>query len=54
MFYFLQKVTDMWEMVKSMLTLPPFPKTGNAIVSRDSKLVKQALVSQAKIYLEQR
>lgn len=44
----------MWEMVKSMLTLPPFPKSENAILSRYSKLVKQALVAQARSYLEQR
>lgn len=41
-------------MVKSMLTIPPVPKNSSAIISRDSKAVKQALVMQAKTYLEQR
>lgn len=48
------KVNDMWDMVKYMLDLPPFPKGEDALAYRDSKQVKQALVNQAKKYLEER
>lgn len=41
-------------MLKYMLELPPFPKSEDTIISRNSKSVQMALVSQAKKYLEER
>ncbi|GLV42360.1 Nucleoporin 93kD-1 [Carabus blaptoides fortunei] len=48
------KVNDMWEMLKYMLELPPYPKNEDPIISRNSKSVKGILVEQAKKYLEER
>lgn len=53
-FIYFQKVTEMWDMIKYVLQLPPFPKTEDTIIARDSKAVKQALVTQGKAYLEKR
>lgn len=52
--FHLQKVNDMWEMLKYMLELPPYPKNEDPIISRNSKSVKGILVEQAKKYLEER
>lgn len=44
----------MWDMLKYMLELPPFPKAEDTVVSRNSKAVLTTLVNQAKKYLEER
>ncbi|KAJ6638477.1 Nuclear pore complex protein Nup93-1 [Pseudolycoriella hygida] len=45
------KVNDMWELVKYMTNVPPFPKTQDPIKTRNQKT---QFVDQAKKYLENR
>ncbi|XP_072390532.1 nuclear pore complex protein Nup93-1 [Diabrotica undecimpunctata] len=49
-----QKVTDMWEIIKYMTQLPPFPKTDDPIKTRNTNTFIDAMVKQAKSYLEDR
>ncbi|KAK9872915.1 hypothetical protein WA026_020267 [Henosepilachna vigintioctopunctata] len=48
------KVKDMWEMIKYMIDLPPFPQSDDPIKTRYSKHVINALVARGKKYLEDR
>ncbi|KAL7302140.1 hypothetical protein TKK_0005363 [Trichogramma kaykai] len=48
-----KKIVDMWQMVKSMVELPPVPG-GDQIKSRTSAIVEQKIVSLARKYLEGR
>ncbi|KAG7207484.1 hypothetical protein KM043_009116 [Ampulex compressa] len=48
-----KKITDLWQMVKCMVDIPPTPK-GDQIKSRSSAVVEQKIVSQARKYLENR
>lgn len=48
------KINDMWEIIKYMVQLPPFPQSEDAIKARYSKTFIEALVIQAKKYLEDR
>ncbi|CAB0044628.1 unnamed protein product [Trichogramma brassicae] len=48
-----KKIVDMWQMVKSMVELPPVPG-GDQIKSRTSTIVEQKIVSLARKYLEGR
>ncbi|KAL3282768.1 hypothetical protein HHI36_005935 [Cryptolaemus montrouzieri] len=48
------KVKDMWEMIKYMIDLPPFPHSDDPIKMRYSKPIINALVHQGKKYLEDR
>lgn len=48
------KVKDMWEMLKYMIDLPPFPHSDDPIKNRYSKPVINALVNRGKKYLEDR
>lgn len=49
-----QKINDMWEMVKYMSELPPFPSGEDPICVRNSQICIESLVKQAKNYLEAR
>lgn len=49
----LQKVIELWEMVKYMADIPPRP-VGDIIEARATSVVQNALISQAKKYLEER
>lgn len=44
----------MWEIMKYMTDLPPFPHADDAINVRYSKPTTKALVKQGKKYLEDR
>lgn len=48
------KVNDMWEIIKYMVQIPPFPQSEDPIKSRYSKPFIEALVTQGKKYLEDR
>lgn len=48
------KIKDMWEIVKYMVQLPPFPQSEDIIKTRTSKNFIEALVCQGKKYLEDR
>lgn len=48
-----QKITDLWQMVKSMVDIPPTPR-GDQIKSRSSPPIEQKIVSHARKYLENR
>ncbi|KAL6261107.1 hypothetical protein P5V15_008637 [Pogonomyrmex californicus] len=48
-----KKITDLWQMVKCMVDIPPTPR-GDQIKSRSSSAIEQRIVSQAKKYLENR
>ncbi|KAL1513451.1 hypothetical protein ABEB36_002861 [Hypothenemus hampei] len=48
------KVNDMWEIVKYMIQLSPFPQSEDPINGRYSKPIIQDLVAQGKKYLEDR
>ncbi|RZB77466.1 nuclear pore complex protein Nup93 [Asbolus verrucosus] len=48
------KVKDMWEIIKYMTQLPPFPQSEDQIKTRNSAPVINALVKQGKKYLEDR
>lgn len=50
----LQKVNDMWEIIKYMIQLSPFPQSEDPIIGRYSKPIIQDLVAQGKKYLEDR
>lgn len=49
-----QKVNDMWEIIKYMIQLSPFPQSEDPIIGRYSKPIIQDLVAQGKKYLEDR
>lgn len=49
-----QKVNDMWEILKYMVTIPSFPTGEDAIKTRQTKPVIEAFVRQATRYLEDR
>lgn len=51
---FVQKVNDMWEIIKYMIQLSPFPQSEDPIIGRYSKPIIQDLVAQGKKYLEDR
>lgn len=44
----------MWEMLKYMTEIPPFPVGGDPLAARSSKPFVTAFVKQAKKYLEDR
>ncbi|CAH1994037.1 unnamed protein product [Acanthoscelides obtectus] len=46
------KIADMWEIVNYMVQLPPFPQSDDPIKTRNSTPVVEALVKQARKYLE--
>ncbi|KAI4486446.1 hypothetical protein M0804_005816 [Polistes exclamans] len=48
-----KKVTDLWQMVKFMVDIPPTPR-GDQIKSRTSPAIEQKIVSLARNYLENR
>lgn len=48
-----KKITDLWQMVKCMVDIPPTPR-GDQIKSRSSPAIEQKIVAQAKKYLENR
>ncbi|CAG9860748.1 unnamed protein product [Phyllotreta striolata] len=48
------KVSDMWEIIKYMSQLPPFPQSDDPIKTRNSEQCIEALVKQAKNYLQNR
>ncbi|XP_018336593.1 nuclear pore complex protein Nup93-like [Agrilus planipennis] len=48
------KVNDMWEMIKYMIQVPPFPSTEDPLKTRNSPRIIKALVKQACHYLEDR
>ncbi|XP_015592357.1 nuclear pore complex protein Nup93 isoform X2 [Cephus cinctus] len=48
-----KKVSDMWQMVKRMVDIPATPR-GDQIKSRNSPIVEQRIVEQARTYLENR
>lgn len=48
------KVKDMWEIIKYMVQVPPFPQSEDPIKARNTKPVIEALVLQGKKYLEDR
>ncbi|KAL2718929.1 nuclear pore complex protein Nup93-like [Vespula squamosa] len=48
-----KKVTDLWQMVKYMVDIPPTPR-GDQIKSRTSPAIEQKIVSLARNYLENR
>ncbi|CAH1117139.1 unnamed protein product [Phaedon cochleariae] len=48
------KITDMWEIIKYMVQLAPFPQGDDPIKTRNSKSFIEALVKQGKKYLEDR
>ncbi|XP_056638972.1 nuclear pore complex protein Nup93-1 [Diorhabda sublineata] len=48
------KVTDMWEIIKYMVQLPPFPQTDDPIKTRNTVPFIEALIKQGKSYLEDR
>lgn len=49
----LQKVIDLWEMVKCMANIPP-RLVGDILEARTTPVIQNALISQAKKYLEER
>lgn len=48
-----KKVLDMWQMIKSMIDIPPIP-SGDQIKSRNNPTVERKIVLQARNYLENR
>lgn len=44
----------MWEIIKYMVQLPPFPQSEDVIKTRTSKNLVETLVCQGKKYLEDR
>ncbi|KAG5887107.1 hypothetical protein JTB14_000740 [Gonioctena quinquepunctata] len=48
------KISDMWEIVKYMVQLPPSPEGDDPIKTRNSKTFIEASVKQGKRYLEDR
>ncbi|XP_023022838.2 nuclear pore complex protein Nup93 [Leptinotarsa decemlineata] len=48
------KISDMWEIIKYMVQLPPFPQGDDPIKIRKSKTVIAGLVKQGLRYLEDR
>lgn len=48
------KVQDMWEIIKYMVQLPPFPQSEDAVKTRNSRPIVEALVNQGRKYLEDR
>lgn len=51
---YFQKVIEIWEIMKYMTDIPPFPRTDDAVKVRYSTPVINALVRQGKKYLEDR
>lgn len=49
-----QKVNDMWEILKYMVTIPAFPTGEDPIKTRQTKPVVEAFVRQGTRYLEDR
>lgn len=53
-FEILQKVIEMWEIMKYMTDVPPFPRSEDPIKTRYSNSTIKAMVEQAKKYLQDR
>ncbi|KAF7273262.1 hypothetical protein GWI33_014027 [Rhynchophorus ferrugineus] len=48
------KVKDMWEIIKYMVRVPPFPQSEDPVNARNTKPLIEALVTQGRKYLEDR
>lgn len=51
---YLQKVKEMWEIIKTMANIPALVRDEDPLKARGNPTIQQCLVAQGKKYLEKR